>query len=237
MIVHCAGPRLSNDVMAIHRIPRTLGCEPNFLRGPLPRRITRMRGEIAAGNVSCGMGAGVPSIEVTANEAELKNASRMFRPTMPDAVSKSRTGISNFSFWFGLRGHSPPAGGLCAAAEARSSGGLRTRRVCARGRASRRQRASRRSERRAWEGGGRFARRVHEFPHRAVAAPGLGRGGSGRWHGWQTQALAFAPLECFAHLLTFRVNTPVWERAALDQHGRPRGAAVHDGRSSVLGAG
>jgi hypothetical protein len=88
-------------------IPRALGCEPNFLRGPLPRRISRMRGEIAAGNVSCGMGAGVPSIEVTANAAELKNASRMFRP---NAVSKSRTGISNFPFGSGyvVTAH-PPA--------------------------------------------------------------------------------------------------------------------------------
>jgi hypothetical protein len=66
-----------------------------------------MRGEIAAGNVSCGMGAGVPSIEVTANAAELKNASRMFRP---NAVSKSRTGISNFPFGSGyvVTAH-PPA--------------------------------------------------------------------------------------------------------------------------------
>jgi hypothetical protein len=98
MIVHCAGPRLSNDVTAIHLIPRALGCEPNFLRGPLPRSISRKRGEIAAGNVSCGTGAGVPSIEVTANEAELKSASRMFRR---NAVSKSRTGISNFPFGVG----------------------------------------------------------------------------------------------------------------------------------------
>jgi hypothetical protein len=53
-----------------------------------------MRGEIDVGNLSCGMGTGVLSIEVTAHEAELKNASRMFRPTMPDAVSKS--GIFTF---------------------------------------------------------------------------------------------------------------------------------------------
>jgi hypothetical protein len=92
------------------RVPRALGCEPNFFRGPLPRRINRMRGEIAGGNVSCGTGAGVASIEAIADEAELKNASRMFRPTMPGAASKSRIGIFNFAFRFGLRGHSgPPA--------------------------------------------------------------------------------------------------------------------------------
>jgi hypothetical protein len=60
-----------------------------------------MRGEIDVGNLSCGMGTGVLSIEVRAREAELKNASRMFRPTMPDAVSKSGTGIFTFLFRLG----------------------------------------------------------------------------------------------------------------------------------------
>jgi hypothetical protein len=75
-----------------------------------------MRGEIAVGNISCGMGAGVGSIEATADETELRNASRMFRPTMPDAASKSRTGIFNFSFSLSYVVTADPAGGLGAVA-------------------------------------------------------------------------------------------------------------------------
>jgi hypothetical protein len=59
--------------------------------------MNRMRGEIAVGNLSCGMGTGLLSIEVMADEAELKSSSRMFCPTLRDAVSKSGTGIFNFS--------------------------------------------------------------------------------------------------------------------------------------------
>jgi hypothetical protein len=70
-----------------------------------------MRGEIAVGNLSCGI-TGVLSIEVTAHEAELINASRMFRPTMPDAVSKSRIGILNFPLDLGYVIRAHPADGL-----------------------------------------------------------------------------------------------------------------------------
>jgi hypothetical protein len=57
-----------------------------------------MRGEVAVGNMSCGRRAGVASIDATVDVVELKNACRMFRPTMPDAVSKSRIGIFNLPF-------------------------------------------------------------------------------------------------------------------------------------------